>query len=207
MDKTSKINAIHQYWFNDLSDDKVIDKKSHIVQKWFIKNRRTDIEIKTNFEEDLIRAAHGDYDDWEDSLKGRMALIVLFDQFSRNIYRDTPKMFATDPQALALSLKTIDENVDRKLSLIERVFLYLPLEHSEDMRVQELSVAKFGELVEDSQINSPFNTAYMEYTLEYAYKHLAIIKEFGRFPHRNVILDRASTPQEQEFLKKPGSAF
>lgn len=199
--------AILDYWFGDLSDDKPIDKKSSAYRRWFSGGRQVDEEIRVNFEADLKKAAAGGYTEWEEAPRGRLALIILFDQMTRNMYRGTPQMFAFDPLALSLTLRSLKDGMDQSLSLIERQFMYMPLMHSEDLKNQELSLQKFTQLVEDSREKSPHSTLYYDNSRDYAQRHWTIIVQFGRFPHRNKILGRPSTAQEQEFLQTPGSSF
>jgi uncharacterized protein (DUF924 family) len=123
-----------------------------------------------------------------------LAAVIVFDQFPRNMFRGTPRAFATDPLALALARQMVDAGLDRDFSKDERMFLYLPFEHSEQAGEQVRCCALFA-LLEDPEL------------LRYAQSHKDIIDRFGRFPHRNVILERVSTPEEIEFLKQPGSSF
>ena len=202
-----KIDKIIQFWFEGLTDDVLIEKKNPIVKKWFVKDAKFDQEIRMRFEEDIQKAARGEYNSWEDSPQGVLALILLFDQFPRNIYRGLPEAYAFDLKALALSLQAIHREDDLKLPLIQRIFIYMPLEHDENIKVQMKSIQCFKNIVKLAQQKSPQNVSYFEYNLTYALKHEAIVQEFGRFPHRNAILKRASTPQEVTFLKKPNSSF
>ena len=198
---------ILQFWFDNLSDDQKIDKKSPVVKKWFTASPRIDEEIRARFENDYFAARRGELREWEKSPQDRLALIILFDQFSRNIYRNTPKAFESDALALDLTLNSLKEEFDQKLSLVQRIFMYMPLMHAEDLKMQALSVQEFTNLVEDSKIRSPQNTFYFEYNLDYARRHYEIISRFGRFPHRNKILGRVSTLEEAQFLSVPSSAF
>ena len=201
------LNAILNYWFNDLDDKKIIDKNSQTVKRWFTKSPKTDEEILEKFESDFLKARQGGYKTWEESSRGRLALVVLFDQFSRNMYRNSPKMFATDALALNLTLRSIKDKKDCELQLIERIFLYMPLMHAENPDMQKLSLKQFGFLAGESKTASPQNVSYYEYTLTFAQRHHDIIEQFGRFPHRNKILKRDSTPPEIEFLRKSGLGF
>ncbi len=202
-----EFHPILEYWFGTLDDRAIIDKNSPLVRKWFSGGKAVDDEIRVKFEYDLKRAKEGKYQSWETLAEGRLALVILFDQFSRNVYRNTPMMFAADPLALSLTLRSIDEKMDKALSLVGRIFLYMPLMHAEDLEKQKLSLKCFAELVAEAKQKSPQNTGYYEYSLEFARCHHDIIERFGRFPHRNEILNRPSTTEELEFLKKPGSKF
>ena len=202
----NQFNPILAFWFEGLNDQSVI-QDSPAAKKWFKKDFKFDAEIKERFEEEIINASCGKYREWEASMRGRLALIILFDQFSRNIYRNSPRAFESDPLALNLTLRSLKERTDKDLSLIERTFLYMPLMHSENFTDQEFSVKYFGDLVGDSRAVSPQNVPYYEYSLDYARRHRDIIKQFGRFPHRNQILRRPSTKEELAFLEMPGSSF
>ena len=201
------IDDIHQFWFQGINDQTLIKNNQLPFKRWFMKDDALDQQIKISFEADLLNAVDVKYKDWEETLKGRLALILLFDQFSRNIYRASARMFAFDERASALALKTIKEARDKDLMLIERVFLYMPLQHSEDIRLQERSVTNFQSLIDESQFINPANTPYYKYTFDYARRHYEVIKRFGRFPHRNDILKRDSSPEELAFLQQPGARF
>jgi uncharacterized protein (DUF924 family) len=187
---SDKIDAILNYWFEGVNDEITIDKKALPFKKWFLKNQKVDEEIRERFESDLTKAADGEYKVWEESAKGRLALIILYDQFSRNMYRDTPRMYAYDALALDLTLRSIDQGQDQEVSLIQRTFVYMPLMHFEDSSLQQLSVKCFTDLVEESKAKAPINTHYYEGTLKYAQAHHDTVVEFGRFPHRDAILNR-----------------
>jgi uncharacterized protein (DUF924 family) len=124
--------------------------------------------------------------------------VILLDQFTRNIYRDTPQAFAGDALALDIAVAAVDQGFDRKLDAYERWFLYLPFEHAEDWAMQQRSLALFGQLAAETGDRAP---------LQWAEEHAEVIRRFGRYPHRNAILGRPSTPEEIIFLAQPGSAF
>ena len=195
------------FWFEGIDDSTPIDKGKRPFKKWFTKDAALDQEIRERFEDDLNNARAGKYRKWEQSPPGALALVLLYDQFTRNMYRDTPGMYRTDVLAHELTLQLTSGQKERTLSLIERVFVYMPLMHAEDIKSQHLSAQYFRELAEESRDKSPGNTHYYNYSLDYANRHRAIIERFGRFPRRNKILGRTSTPEEIEFLKKPGSGF
>jgi len=203
----SDYKAILEFWFDGLDDLSILDTNSSQVKKWFIKDEVFDLEIKNRFEGDLNKAKNGKCSAWEETLDGRLALIILFDQFSRNIYRNTLGMFENDFLALNLSLQMIESVADIKFSLIKRAFIYLPLMHSEDVKTQEISVGCYENLLKDAYKISPKNISYFQNTLDFAKKHFNIVRDFGRFPHRNVILGRVSTEKEEGFLRQPGSSF
>ncbi len=186
-----KIATILNYWFEGIDDLTPIDRKKLPFKKWFLKDEKVDTEIRQQFESDLLNAAEGQYKDWEERIEGRLALVILFDQFSRNMYRDMEKMYAFDAMALELTLRTMNQGSDHKLLLIQRAFLYLPLMHFEDLKLQQKSVESYTQLVEESKIKNADNTHYYEYTLKYAKEHYDTIAQFGRFPYRDAILKRA----------------
>ncbi len=202
-----KIQAILQFWFEGVDDEATIDKTKRPFNKWFRTDKALDQEIRQRFEGDLNNALAGQYKDWEKTLGGTLALILLYDQFTRNMYRDTPKMYMADAPAQELTLRLTSGQKECTLNFIERVFVYMPLMHAEDIKSQHLSVQYFRGLAEESKNKNPGNTHYYNYSLDYANRHRAIIERFGRFPHRNKILGRTSTPEEIEFLKEPRSGF
>ncbi len=191
---------ILEYWFQDL-DREDIEPRLDI---WFHKKPETDAYIKERFERDVEAAARGERDQWMDSARPCLALILLLDQFTRNIYRDSPEAFAQDARALAAAFHALEKGFDHELPPMARTFVYLPLEHSEDMETQERSVKLFTALAGDAPDKR--RETFLVF-LDYAERHRAIIERFGRFPHRNSVLGRESTPEEIEFLKLPGSSF
>lgn len=201
------LETVLSFWFEGIDDTVTINKQKPPFSKWFAKNRDFDRDIKNTFECHIRAAADGECKSWEATVEGRLALILLFDQFTRNAYRNTPDMFGCDPKAVELAKQTIMEGKDADLPLIYRVFLFMPLMHAEDLDDQELGVRIFRDLVDLSRRICPENTSYYEYTLDYAVRHRDIIKRFGRFPHRNAILDRKSTSAEELFLNKPAASF
>ncbi len=193
--------VIIDFWFEGLTDDRPVQPNRPPAQKWFKYDPQFDEEIRRRFEADLIEAGQGRRVDWEKTPEGRLALILMFDQFSRNLYRGTPQMYVHDPPALRLAQRIIDGRLDRPYPLVRRAFLYMPLMHAEDPDCQQRCVDLFQELVAESRERSPANVAYYEYQLGYAMRYQDVIRRFGRFPHRNRILNRSATPQEQDFLK------
>jgi uncharacterized protein (DUF924 family) len=177
--RTSRPEAILREWFSD-------------PDRWWAPDPAFDRHLRERHEHDVEAALRGDLDGWAQTPRGALALVILLDQIARNIYRGTPRMYAGDAKALATSLSVIESGEDRSLSEDERQFLYMPLMHCEDRALQERSLEKFRELGS---------------SLDYAEQHAEVVFRFGRFPHRNAILGRASTPEEIEFLKQPGSSF
>lgn len=197
-----KINQILDYWLGNVESSVVPSNKRY--QIWFGKNQNTDDELRQLFGDDLGKAIAGAYDNWAESARGTLALIILFDQFSRNVYRGMPQAFDQDKLALDLCLYGIEKQFDHDISLIERVFFYMPLMHAEDLDAQTTSMRAFQILVE---LALPETRDVFENFLDYAIKHYEIIRRFGRYPHRNETLGRTSTEQEIEFLKGPDSSF
>lgn len=170
---------ILDFWFRQ-------DRKA-----WFGKDPVFDAEIRSRFLSAYERAFAGGLDSWRNEPKSCLALVILLDQFPRNMFRGTASAFAADPMALAAARVIVDRAWDRSLSPDERMFAYLPFEHSESIEDQERSLELFA--------GNP--------NFEWARRHWEIIRRFGRFPHRNAALGRESTPEEIEFLKQPGSGF
>jgi uncharacterized protein (DUF924 family) len=163
-----------------------------------------DADIRANLEPLLERAAKGEFAGWASSPKRRLALILLFDQVPRNAYRGTAAAFAFDREALALAAEGLQLAADAALDPIERIFFYLPLEHAESLEAQDAAVAAFSRLVAEAPAGL---RDYCAYTAKYADKHRDIILKFGRFPHRNAMLGRKSTPEEEAWLAKFGNPF
>lgn len=199
-----KIHHILHFWFQDLTDQDTVKKNKPPAKNWFIKSRRFDAMIQEQFEILVHDAYEGRLDTWTQSIEGTLALILLLDQFPRNIYRNTSKMYDADKKACLLTKHTIASGLDKNAMCIQRVFLYMPLMHAENVADQEECVVQFKRLINDAQTQCPHNTSYFEYNLKYAYDHLNVIKQFGRFPHRNHILGRVTTADEKEYLNNHG---
>jgi uncharacterized protein (DUF924 family) len=198
-------DTIHQFWFGTDSDDaRVAEEKSHL---WWMKNPQTDREIRARFLGTLEQAARSELRAWLESARGRLALILLTDQFPRNIFRDTPRAFEFDHLARNWCVEGLDAGVDAGLRPIERVFFCLPLEHSESAADQERAVSLFQALHDEVAETDEAHRSTFAGFLDYAHRHREVIARFGRFPHRNRILGRASTAEEAAFLLQPGSSF
>jgi uncharacterized protein (DUF924 family) len=197
---------ILEYWFGDMDDNADIAMKSAKGRRWFATDRRVDDEIRRLFMEQYKTALAVPPDGRELAPRDCLAFIILFDQFSRNMYRDQSAMYKSDALALELCLGALDRSIDRQLSLIERLFLYMPLMHAEDLARQEQMLGLFRALLELARGRSPCNVGFFEKALSRAESHYAVIERFGRFPHRNAILGRASTADEIAFLKQAASA-
>jgi uncharacterized protein (DUF924 family) len=176
-------NDIITFWFNELTP-----------KQWWQKDEELDKSIHNRFEKIHHQASQCELYQWRDSAKGRLAEIIVLDQFSRNMFRDTEKAFSQDPLALSLSQQAIAIGADKELSSIERSFLYMPFMHSESLLIHQ-------------QACQLFKANGNESNYQFELKHYEIIEMFGRYPHRNLILNRESTVEEVEFLKKPNSSF
>jgi uncharacterized protein (DUF924 family) len=196
------IETVLEFWFGADPNDAISAKERAAL--WWSKDSKIDEQIRQAFERSVLSAAAGELSDWQSTPSGILDLILLTDQFPRNIYRDSPKAFAYDPKALAWCSEGIKMDFDLKLRPIERVFFYLPLEHAESLKHQEQSVKLFRELADSVAVE---RKSLFEGYLDFAVRHRDIIARFGRFPHRNKILGRESTPEELVFLSEPGSAF
>ena len=190
-------------WFGDEADD--VLRATRQAPLWWGKSSETDALLASRFGELAEAAAKGSLAHWADLPSGRLALILLLDQLPRNIHRGTPAAFAQDPLARDLCLKGLSIGADKSLSPLERVFSYLPLEHAESREQQARSVALFEALATE-QAGTPAQATFAGFA-DFARRHQVIIERFGRFPHRNDILGRASTPEEAAFLQQPGSGF
>jgi len=179
------IDQILQFWFEDIDHS-----------CWFKKDPDFDRELEQRFGDLLTLAKNDQLDNWCDTPRGRLALIIVLDQFSRNIHRGTSGSFEADPKSLQLTVDGIRDGADEDLSLEQRSFFYLPLRHAESLAMQELGLAKTREL----------NDAGYG-TDKYALNHLEIIEKFGRFPYRNAVLGRRNTPEEDEYLEDGKAGF
>lgn len=194
-----KPSEILTFWFGSLPHAQFYPQdRAHL---WFKQQAETDQLISDSFGESLIAANNGGLKEWESSVRDRLALVILLDQFSRNIYRGSKMAFAGDARALALVEDALDKGWDLELALIERVFFYLPLEHTEDLAVQDRCLSVFSQLLVDA--DEGFKNHAQSF-LNFAQKHKEVILEFGRFPYRNKALGRASSPQEVAYTAKPG---
>jgi uncharacterized protein (DUF924 family) len=171
---------------------------------WFEKDPAFDDEIRRRFGASLEAAAGGALDAWAETPESCLALVVLLDQFARNIHRGTPRAFAGDARARAAAGRAVERGFDRRVPPGWRMFFYLPFEHSEDRADQARSVALFRRLAEE-QDGTARDGAIEQ--IQYALRHQEIIERFGRFPHRNLVLGRDSTPDELAFLDEPDSSF
>lgn len=190
----SEATALIDYWFGPPGSPERFKQRA----VWFKVDPRFDGELRTRFLPLQLRASSGQCADWALESEPSLAVILLLDQLPRNLYRGTGEAFATDAMAREAARSALARGLDRSLPAVWRQFMYLPFEHSEDLSDQERSIALFETLTRDPAFAG---------TLDYAKRHHAIIAQFGRFPHRNKALGRATTPEEEEFLKEPNSSF
>jgi uncharacterized protein (DUF924 family) len=176
-------DVIINFWFEELEP-----------KQWWVKDSELDQLIISRFAEIHARAACCELSDWRETAQGRLAEIIILDQFSRNMFRSSPRSFAYDALALTLSQEAVSVGADQQLKPVERNFIYMPYMHSESLQIHEEAVELFRSNGQQS-------------SLDYEMKHKAIIERFGRYPHRNETLGRESTVEELTFLQQPGSSF
>jgi uncharacterized protein (DUF924 family) len=174
------------------------------AERWFARDDAFDAEIAARFGALHERAAAGGLESWRETPTGALALVIVLDQFSRNLHRGSPRAFALDSAARDVAKEMRARRMDRALAPMERAFLYMPYMHAENLALQEEAVALFGELAGEAP---PELAESLRGSLDFARRHRDVIARFGRFPHRNAALRRADTPAEEEFLKEPGSSF
>ncbi|MEE4575198.1 DUF924 family protein [Pseudomonas alliivorans] len=190
------------WWFGSAESPTEVVKSRNTL--WFGKKKANDTEARERFGDQVEKALSGGLAEWAENPKGWLALILLLDQLPRMIHRDTPKAFAGDSRAQSLVKHGLKLERDQHLDPLQRTFIYLVLEHSEDLADQNRAIACFARLL---PLLPATDRDYFKSSLDYAERHQKIIARFGRFPHRNAILGRSSTDEEIEFLKKPGSSF
>ncbi len=201
-----RLSQVLEYWLGAEFPDNASALTRQ--QLWFTKSETTDEEIRKLFGGLLQEALMGKLDgEALEQPLGMLAVLIVLDQFTRNAYRGTAKSFAGDERALALALKAIDLgwDTDESIPTVARIFMYLPLEHSEDLLMQEHSVVAFEQLHQEAA--TPELREFFANTLDYAIRHREVIAQFGRFPHRNAMLGRESTASERDYLSKPGAGF
>jgi len=186
--------AILEFWFGPPGSAERAAERDI----WFRKDAAFDTEIRDRFGSSIAVALAGGFGEWCATADGALARVLLLDQFTRNVHRDTAAAFAGDVRALATAQDAVERGLDRALDPFARWFLYMPFEHAEDAMAQRQSLALFGALAKETGLAAP---------LEWAQKHADVIARFGRYPHRNAILGRVSTPEEVVFLSQPGSRF
>jgi uncharacterized protein (DUF924 family) len=172
------------------------------IRRWFGVDKALDAEIRSRFGDDVQRARDGALDEWAKTPRGRLALIILLDQFTRNLHRGTPRAFENDARALALAETGLDQHDDADFSFEEKMFLYMPLAHSEDVARQERHLALVAAAANAAP---PALVEAHALATKHAQTYLEQIRRFGRFPHRNMILGRTCTQEEMAFLDSPSA--
>jgi uncharacterized protein (DUF924 family) len=196
--------TVLDYWFGKEGHRSAADIAKQQSKLWWSKNESIDTDIRQSFEPVLKALLTGHYSSWFETPQGRLAAIIVLDQFSRNMYRDSAHAFSQDSLALYWTLQGIRQEDDKKLTPLQKVFFYLPLEHCEQLNMQNLAIEKFTQLAADAP------TSFADLAkgfADYAHQHQEVIARFGRFPHRNHLLNRPSTQEEKDYLAKPGSGF
>jgi uncharacterized protein (DUF924 family) len=199
--------SVREFWFGTqpLSAERLQQR----MRFWFgdeptAVRRERDAAIRSRFGELLERASAGELASWADGPRRRLSLIILLDQFPRNLYRGSARAFAYDAQALALALSGMQSAADAALDVIERIFFYMPLQHAESREVQDESVAAYRRVLAEAPAAVH---AFFASSLRSAEHHRSIIEQFGRFPHRNRALNRPGTPEEEQWLARTGGRF
>lgn len=180
----AEIVRVLRFWFEEAG-----------AQRWFAASEEFDALCRDRLLDCHERAAAGEFQAWGEAPEGSLALCILLDQAPRNMFRGTPRMFATDAAALTVARNAVEREFDAGMNEDQRAFLYLPFEHAEDMEDQRTALRLFA-----GRTTSPVY-------LDFAAKHLVIVSRFGRFPHRNAVLGRETTAEEAQFLKLPDSGF
>jgi len=195
------VDEILNFWFEGCGEAEFPIEKQIF---WFGTKKETNEIIRKRFGHHLEEAIRGKHDDWIKTPHGSLALIILLDQFSRNLFTGTPREVSQDAKALSICLRGIEAKQDLELGPIQRAFFYLPMEHSEDPEMQKKSVHAFRNLV---QSVSEKSRATYEYMLKYALAHQKIIERFGHYPYQNKAMGRSTTQEEADFLAQPGAPF
>ncbi len=191
---TLPTDAVIDFWFGPPGDP----DRGQFRKCWFEKDAAYDAAISARFAAAVETALTGAWTGAVADARDALALLILLDQFPRNLFRGSANAFAGDSEARAVASRTVDSGRDRSMAPVERIFVYLPFEHSEDLADQDRSVALFASIPE---------TPWRGMALDYAERHRDVIRRFGRFPHRNAALARVSTPDELAYLATPGSGF
>ncbi len=191
------------FWFGELNEDGTA--KPEVAARWWKKDDAIDEAIRARFGETHASAARGELDGWAATPRGRVALVIVLDQFSRNLHRGSPDAFANDDKALALAREGVERGEHRTLPPLHAYFLVMPFMHAEDRDAQARCVELFRELA-DVAPNEALEESFAN-GVDFAERHRVIVDRFGRFPHRNDVLGRESTDEEREFLTQPGSSF
>lgn len=200
--KNTRAQEIVDFWIGPAADDPAEAKARGKL--WYQSTPESDDEIREQFGGDLARAEHGELDFWASTPEGSLALVILLDQFSRNLYRGTARAFSNDAHALRIAGEAIAAKQHEELPYMGRAFLYHPFHHAESLAHQDLSVSLFEALYES--VEAPWQDQVLGF-LKYAREHREVVRRFGRFPHRNRVLSRENTPEEQEYLDAGANSY
>lgn len=192
--ENKRIRAILDFWFG--APGSAEHGRNRAV--WFQKSEDFDQQITNQFMADYQNARDGRYASWTETTDGCLALLILLDQFPRNMFRESARAFATDPMALEIAVNMVESGKDKTLSKEEKFFVYLPFEHAEDIEMQKRCLELTAAMPQGTGKNSPYY---------WAKKHYDVIARFGRFPHRNALLGRANSAEEDVYLSQPGAGF
>lgn len=202
---TAAWKPVLSWWFGDWSDHLPLTEDDPQIRRWWHGTPEVDAEVREHLEAPYQRARAGELESWLQTLEGTLCLVILFDQVPRNLFRDSGEAFATDEAAQQLVVDVLATGRQRELAPIEQSFLYMPLMHAEDLALQDEGVKRFEELARE--VERTARADYYARQVDYAVKHRDIVARFGRFPHRNAVLGRQSTPDEAHFFATHGRGY
>lgn len=202
MDQDKQPEDVLRFWFGELDAQGMASEA--ISRRWWTRDDAFDLRVRGEFGETFQAAMDGRHEAWRDEPRSLLAYVIVLDQFSRNMFRNDPRAFSADPRALEAARVGVDAGLDRMLVGVARMFLYMPFEHSEDLRMQDRSVALFTAFRDES--TGPLREQ-LDYFRTFAIRHRDVVARWGRFPHRNAVLGRTTSEEEREFLSQPGSSF
>lgn len=194
--------TVLDFWFGELQHN--LPDGEH-QKNWFSGGESFDVLIKRKFTTMLLAGSRGELDPWELTPRGRLAFVIVLDQFPRSIFRGTANAFLYDEKALSLARDGVEFGHDQPLRVVEKIFLYMPYQHSENLKIQEEGMALYRKLPDEAETEG--EKALCREVLQFAERHYNLIQRFGRFPHRNKALGRQSTPQEESYLTNGGFRF
>lgn len=194
--------SVLEFWFGEWHNNVPEDAQQ---KNWFTGGATFDLAIKKKFTTTLLASSKGELDAWELTPRGRLAFVIVLDQFPRNIFRGTANAFLYDEKALSLARDGVEFGHDKPLRAIEKMFLYMPYQHSESLKIQKEGLALYEAILNHTKSDEEY--AICKQAFEFAKQHHQLIERFGRFPHRNAILGRQSTAQEESYLAHGGQRF
>lgn len=206
MDEPRRWSQLEAFWFGELENDFPVENRQAF---WFRGGAAVDEQVRVRFGETVRMAVAGSFQEWEGRPRGELALVLLLDQFPRHLWRRTAHAFAGDRRAQRIVTAAVEAGRDRDLALVQRLFFYMPLEHSESLPAHELCVTLFERAAAEPTVAraGPVAQRLVASMLDYAYRHRAIIARFGRYPYRNAVLGRENTEEEREWLANGGERF